>query len=157
MFFADPVAAFAHLRTLATQQAHLLFTCFHAARLNPWASELAALLPEDFSAPGAPTAPGPFAFAETARVAEILRAAGWGNIQFEPVDFTYVAGAGPDPVADAADFFTRIGPAARALRMLSEGERTALGVRIRTWLEANRHGDQVRFPAAAWVVSAQNL
>ena len=154
MFFAQPVAAFAHLRNLAAPQANLAFTCFRAAQINPWANELADLLPDGFAVPVDPVAPGPFAFADARRVEDILYRAGWQDIGFEPLDFTYVMGAGPDPVMDAAEFLGRIGMAARALRILPDAERRALLARIMSWLEANRRGDEIAFAGAAWMVTA---
>lgn len=159
MFFADPVAAFAHLRAIAAPQGNLAFTCFREQRLNPWATGLAALLAGDAAAQSDPFgsdpfAPGPFAFADPARVEAILYRAGWRDVACEPLDFVYVAGRGDDPVADAMGFFSRIGPAARDLRGLPEVEREALMARMASWLEANRHGDEVSFAGAAWLVTA---
>jgi len=63
MFFADPVAAFAHLHEIAAPGANLLFSCFRSPAENTWASAIPALLP---AAPPPPPgyAPGPFAFAD---------------------------------------------------------------------------------------------
>lgn len=41
MFFDDPVGAFRRLRAGASAGAKLVFSCFQAWQLNPWASELA--------------------------------------------------------------------------------------------------------------------
>lgn len=151
MFFADPPAAFAHLRAMATPQAQLVFSCFRSPRENPWASELAEIagLP-----PGDPSMPGPFAFADPQRVEAILSEGGWGRIDFEPFDFAYVAGKGADPVEDAFAFFSRIGPAAPVLRERQGAERAELEERLRTVLETHRDGDMVVFAAAAWIVTA---
>ena len=151
MFFADPPAAFAHLRAMATPQAHMVFSCFRSPRENPWASELAEIAG---LSPGDPTMPGPFAFADPQRVEAILSEGGWGRIDFEPFDFAYVAGKGADPVEDAFAFFTRIGPAAAALRERDGAERAVLEERLRTVLETHRDGDMVVFAAAAWIVTA---
>lgn len=157
MFFAAPPAAFAHLRSIAASGASLIFSCFRAARENPWASEIAAMLPACAqSVPTDPYAPGPFAFAETAHVRAILEAAGWQDIAFEPFDYAFVAGLGEDPVSDALAFFSHIGPAASAMRQLSEAERGPFQARLGEWLKSNRSGDQVAFPAAAWIVTARN-
>lgn len=157
MFFADPVAAFAHLRAITLTGGHLVFSCFRAATENPWASELARLLPAATGTPQPDTqGPGPFAFARPERVREILESAGWRDIAFEACDFTYLAGEGDDPVGDAESFFTRIGPAAAAMRRLAEGDRAALQVNLRRWLESRCSGGNVTFPAAAWIVSARN-
>jgi SAM-dependent methyltransferase len=153
MFFDDPPAAFAHLSALAAHGARLVFSCFRAPALNGWASEIGTLVAN----PGAPLpdpfAPGPFAFADPERVRAVL-GQGWTDIAFEPVDFTYVAGEGADPIADAEAFFARIGPFAMAMRSLSEGDRPALAARLRKVLERNRSGDRIEFPAAAWIVTA---
>lgn len=156
MFFDDPVAAFAHLGRQAAPEARLAFTCFRDRRLNPWASELMALLPAGAVGSPDPFAPGPFAFADIGRVEQVLYAAGWEDMEFEPLDYAFVAGLGPNPVADAAVFFSRIGPAAAALRELADGPgRLPLLARIDAWLQANRSGDTVAFRAAAWFVTAR--
>jgi hypothetical protein len=75
----------------------------------------ASLLPESGASASAPPptsadpfAPGPFAFADPDHVRTCLR--GWRDVTFTPVDFDYIAGAGPDAVAEALAFFGRIGP-----------------------------------------------
>ena len=152
MFFADPVAAFAHLARVAQANARLCFSCFRGADENPWASGATQLLPN--VEPGDPSAPGPFAFADPDRVRGILSRAGWDEIAFEPVDFRYVAGAGDDPVADALAYFSRIGPAARAMRTLPEAQRIGFRERLERFVAAHRVGDEVLFDAAAWIVTA---
>lgn len=152
MFFEDPAAAFENLRRASTPGARLAFSCFRSARDNPWASGIAELfgLP-----PAAPDAPGPFAFADPRRVEPILTAGGWEGIDFTPIDFAYVAGSGSDPVSEAMALFTRIGPSARALFDAPEGERGAMRDQLADWLEQQRSGDLVAFPAAAWIVTAE--
>ena len=72
MFFDDPPAAFGNLAAVATDGAHLLFSCFRDRRENPFFTEIGKLLPAPAEAPD-PHAPGPFAFAERARVLEAIR------------------------------------------------------------------------------------
>lgn len=153
MFFDVPVMAFANLRQISAPGARLVFSCFRSASLNPWASELASLL--ELPASGESTAPGPFAFADEEHVRGILDNAGWQDAAFERVDFAYVAGAGEDPVADALQFFRRIGPAAPALRALDEAGRERAEGWLRAWLDEHRSGNLVAFEAAAWIVSAR--
>jgi hypothetical protein len=57
-------------------------------------------------------------------------------------------------LADALHLFTRIGPAARALRAMEGQAREAALVKVGEWLEANRTGDMIAFSAAAWIVTA---
>ena len=154
MFFADPVGAFAHLANVAADGARLCFSCFRPPRENEWASAMGELIGGGGIAPGDPHAPGPFAFADHEYVAGLLDAAGWRDVGFLPVDYRYLAGSGRDPVADALGFFMRIGPAARALRVMPEGERRPVIARIERFLaERSAHGE-VAFPAAAWIVTA---
>ena len=153
MFFPDPVAAFNHLRGMAASGARLLFSCFRAPLENPWATGLARVL--NLPPPADPAAPGPFASADRMRVEGILRAAGWQDIGFDPVDFAYVAGHGADPVEDALQLFRRIGPAAPYLRSLEGPARAAAEEQIRAWLTDHRDGNLVAMAAAAWLVSAR--
>lgn len=155
MFFDDPVAAFAHLRTLAAPGAPFVFSCFRARDENPWA---AALLPivQRF-APDAAAAPppdkGPFAFADPARIEAILAGAGFARPDIAPFDFTFVAGEGDDPVADALAYFGRIGPFAALLRELDEPRRAEARAMLADIAERHCEQAEVRFRAAAWIVS----
>lgn len=158
MFFADPVAAFANLHGGAAAGARMLFSCFRDPAANPWATDPMRLLELPPSAD--PLAPGPFAFAEEERIRSILTRAGWRDIVVDPVDFAFVMGMGDDPVAEALQFVSRIGPAAAALRVMdADAREIALG-RLEGWIARNRSGtgDQggiVAFPAAAWLVGAR--
>lgn len=117
MFFDDPGAAFAHLHALSAPEARLVFACWRSPAENRWATlplqALADQLPP--AAPGDPHAPGPFAFADAARVIRMLEGAGWRDATVQPHNFAMIMGTGDDPAADAADFSLRIGPAARAV------------------------------------------
>lgn len=152
MFFADPPAAFAHLAAIVTPGARFVFSCFRKAAENAWAAEIAALLPPTQAAPPLPMAPGPFAFAEPDHVVRCMK--GWRDHAFAAVDFAYLAGAGPDPVAEAMALFRRIGPAAAALRTLPTQEQAALERRLLDLVEAHLVDGRVSFPAAAWLVTA---
>lgn len=155
MFFVDPVAAFAHLRAVAAPGARIVFSCFRNPAENPWASGIAALVAAPDGAPRDPHAPGPFAFADAARVADILRTAGWRDVAAEPVDWRFVVGGGSDPVGDALAYFQQIGPAAAALRAFPEAERAAPLRRIQRFVTEYLAEGEVAFPAAAWIVTAR--
>lgn len=154
MFFDDPVAAFTHLREIAAPDAGLLFSCFRAPSENPFFSEVGRLVPQA-EPPGDPHAPGPFAFADPARVVAILDEAGWSGIFCDPLDFAMIAGAGEDPVEDAVAYFTTIGPAARAAREMGPDERERFRDRVRELARRNLHEGIVSLRAAAWIVSAR--
>lgn len=152
MFFADPPAVFRHLGAVAAPGARIVFSCFRAAALNEWAVSIAGLLPppEPVAVPAFPQ--GPFAFADPDHVRSCM--AGWHDVDFTPVNFAYVAGAGDDPVAEAMALFGRIGPSAFAMRSLPEAERMAFEKRLRELVEAHSDGARVTFRAAAWLITA---
>jgi len=154
MFFEDSVAAFSHLAELAAPGAGLMFSCFRNRGENPFFTEVTRLLPDPEPAPP-PGAPGPFAFADRARVESILAAAGWGSIAFEPHDFAMIAGGGENPVADACEYFSVIGPAARAASELGPEERARFLDRVRELARRNLHEGIVSLRAAAWIVTAR--
>jgi SAM-dependent methyltransferase len=150
MFFADPVAAFTALRAAAAPGATLIFSCFGPRRVNRFATLVDELVPPE---PAAADEPGPFAFADPERVADILTRAGWVPDAPRRVPFAYRAGAGDDPVADAVSFLSRIGPAAAALREASEPD--ALRLALASALAHYRTVDAVDLPALGWIWRAQ--
>lgn len=154
MFFADPVPAFAALHAAARPDARLVFSCFRAPAGNEWASAVVTAISGSPPAPRT-DAPGPFAFAEEARVAGILADSGWREARATPIDYAYRAGEGPDAVADAVSFFSRIGPAAPLLRELPPAAREAALARLAAVCADHHNNDAVEFPAAAWLWTAR--
>jgi len=157
MFFADPTRAFGNLhRALRAPDGRLTFVCWQAATKNPWmmvpAAAAATLIPMQ---PMDPAAPGPFAFADEARVRDILERAGFREIGFE--DAPGVLRLGQGDVASAAEFALNVGPTARALR--DAGADAALRERVIAAIAqalVPYHGpDGVRLPGATWIVTAR--
>jgi SAM-dependent methyltransferase len=154
MFFDDPVAAFGHFAKIAAPQAQLLFSCFRSTGENPFFTEVGALLPSS-ALPPPPGEPGPFAFAEREHVTGILEAGGWSGLDFEIYDFGMIAGAGDDPVAEAVAYYSRIGPAARALRELQPHQRDEFVTRLAGLMANHSIEGIVALRAATWLVSAR--
>ena len=157
MFFADPPATFAHLARISAPDAVLVFSCFRDRAANLWADLFDAVLPPLPPAPAAPFAPGPFAFADIAHAERCLAGqadAGWDRVQAVPADFSYVAGAGDDPVAEAIAFFQRIGPAAGRLALVPREDRPAALAAMAGVLQDHCHDGKVTVPAAAWIITA---
>ena len=151
MFFDDPETAFAKLAASVAPGTPFVFSCFAARDDNPWATEPLAAIGGAGAGPApSPHAPGPFAFADPARVGNLLSATGWIPDVPQRVDFAYVAGGGADPVTDAVGYFTRIGPAAARWRELGEAARGPLAAAC----ERRLSGETVVFPATAWIWSA---
>ena len=153
MFFEEPAQAFANLAEQCAPGAALLFSCFRDRAQNPFFTEVTRLLAEPPET-GDPHAPGPFAFADLDRIRAILSEGGWGGIQIRPFDFAMIAGAGGDAVEDAADYWTRIGPAARPASQMDLAARERFLDRIRSLAQRHCRDGIVALPAAAWIVTA---
>jgi len=155
MFFADPVAAFTHLRGALAPGGRLAFVCWRAFPENAWAfAPFAAakpLLPPQ--EPMDPTAPGPFAFADGARLRGILERAGWKDVVIEPRDTTMHLG---DSVQTASEEALTIGPLARVAAELDDATRGHIQVRVAEALaKFATPGGAVEPPAAIWLVGAK--
>src|SRR5262249_38336345 len=74
MFFADPTAAFANLRSALRPGGKLAFVCWQSLAENPWMLVPLGAAFQIIPPPPmpAPDAPGPFAFADQSRVRSIL-------------------------------------------------------------------------------------
>lgn len=156
MFFARPDLAFANLRTTLRPDGRLVFVCWRTLAENPWfglpleavyrhVAKLPASGPED---------PGPFSFADEARVRRILTAAGFRDIDLEPVDteLDLACGAGLDGAVATA---MSLGPAGRALDGQPDEKRSAAAREMQRMLEPYRVGANVRLGAAVWIVTAR--
>ena len=156
MFFDDPAAAFAHIHGLAAPGGRLAFACWRAPSENRWATlaiaALDGLLPA--AGPADPHAPGPFAFADPARVCGILDRAGWRDAAARPFDFAMRMGDGDDPAGSATDFALRIGPAARAIAD-SGLAADAVAAPLRAAFARHIDAGAVALPAAVWLVTAR--
>jgi SAM-dependent methyltransferase len=157
MFFADPARSFANLRRALKPGARLVFACWREAKQNPWmmiplreAKKHAPPLPETN-----PEDPGPFAFADDARVRRILGAAGFADIVVTPVDLhlDLAIGRGLDAAVAGA---LGIGPTSRILDGQPEAVRAAAAADIRKALAERAKGDSVPLGAAIWIVTAVN-
>ncbi len=155
MFFPDPRATFAMIRTAAAAEARLVFSCFRAVSENAWASALISAAGSDVPPASSTYEPGPFALADPEFVTAMLGDAGWRDVAHQPIDYLYRAGEGDDPVTDAIEFFRRIGPTARMLRTADPDAVPAMLDRLRALLESRRDGNAIDFPAAAWIWSAR--
>lgn len=158
MFFADPVAAFANIKTGLTPSGRLVFVCWQAAAANAWLSiagrAVQPFLPEaDPEAdPVNPRAPGPFAFADATYLETILASAGYANIDIASVTPTLHVG---DDMDDAMRFQSRIGPLSRVLAELDDAQRKAALDAARAALAEHETAAGIDLISAAWVVSAR--
>jgi SAM-dependent methyltransferase len=154
MFFADPPAAFANIRKSLKPGGRLVFACWRTAPENEWASVpfMAAreLLPEQPQAD--PTAPGPFALADSGRTKDILEKAGFKNVRIEKLDTHMHMGQSLDA---AVDLSTKAGPLARALGGIDdEALKAKIRARVKDAIAKYNTPQGVSAPAACWLVEA---
>lgn len=151
MFFDNPVLAFSNLRRAAQDEAQLRFIAWRSAAANPFmtTAERAAapLLPN--LPPRRPDAPGQFAFANRDRVHAILQESGLARIDLRPLDVECTL-----PERDLARYVTRLGPVGLILQDADADTRARVFESVRGAFDPYVHGDQVRFIAACWMVSA---
>jgi SAM-dependent methyltransferase len=152
MFFADPIAAFANLRRGAGDAAHLLFIAWRGAADNAFmttaeraAAPLLPHLPER-----KPDAPGQFALADDRRVHAILDASGWTDVEIRPLDAPCTL-----PESELTAYLSRMGPVGMALQDADDASRDRVIETVRPAFDPYVHGDEVRFTAACWIVTAR--
>ncbi len=153
MFFANPTTAFANMRKALRPRGRLAFVCWRDMKENLWASVPMAtarpLLPPQ--EPVDPLTPGPFAFADAARLKDILTKSGYRDIRIEKLDATMNTGA---TLEDAVEQALRIGPLARATTDIDEPTREKVREAVRGVLVRFATPDGIAPPAACWLVGA---
>ena len=156
MFFAEPERAFANMHRGLKPGGRFVFICWQPLKLNEWmvtplraALEHAPRLPDPD-----PDEPGPFAFADEAKVRRILAGAGFTDVTMRREAMTLDIAAGQGFEAGLASA-TAIGPASWALREANGAQRAAGIAAIRAALAPFSEGGSVRLRAAPWVVEAR--
>jgi SAM-dependent methyltransferase len=155
MFFEDPVSAFGHLRNAAVRGGRLAFVCWRAYDDNPWASlpvDAVRHLVPDVALPTGDS-PGPYAFADPAKVQTILSNAGFGEIAIDRFDADVVLGDGE--LDEAVEFAVRGGPAARLLGAASPDVQARARDAVRRVLEPLRTATGFALPGSSWLVTAR--
>jgi SAM-dependent methyltransferase len=152
MFFAEPKAAFRNLLGALRPGGRLVFACWRSLAENPWMTTpmaaAAAHVPPP--PPSDPAAPGPFAFADDARVRDILVAAGFTAIEIAPFD-TQVGGNSLD---DSLKLALRVGPLGARLREAPDAAPKVVEAVRKALVEGLRDGE-VWMNGATWMVSAK--
>jgi SAM-dependent methyltransferase len=153
MFFADPPAAFANIRRALKPDGRLAFVCWRTPAENifmavPHAAAAPQLPP---ALPPTPGAPGPFAFADPARVRHILSSAGFRDVDLTPCDRKIGGGDLEQTLAVSLS----MGLLGRAL--LEHPEKRALVIDdVREALRPHVDKDGiVRLDSAGWIVTAR--
>jgi SAM-dependent methyltransferase len=155
MFFADPVAAFANIRSATRPGGRLVFVCWQPQAANQWLLVPGAALAEHVRPPGAAPGDGPgmFAFADPDRLRPILAAAGWRDIEITSERRSIMVGGG-ESVDDAVEFL-RTATMGRTMLAGADAATTARALAsLRAALTPHADADGVHLGAAVWLVQA---
>jgi len=121
MFFQDPIAAFANIRSVLRASGRLAFCCWQPRAVNPFMTVPAMAALELLPAPPEmpPRTPGPFAFEEAEYVMEVLTSAGFESVVVTPLKQPLTFGRGLS-LTDIVERLVQIGPIAQMVREASE-------------------------------------
>lgn len=160
MFFEDPYAAFRNIRKMIKPGGRIDLAVWASPQDNEWTRTINSVavrhLP-DAPRPH-PRAAGPFAFADTAYLTEILEQASFGKIEFAPFDTKLaIGGTGATP-EEAASFIVNSTPMGRTLKSVGEDRLEAaltdLGAAFAPY---NVPGKGTLMGGKAWFVTAVAL
>jgi SAM-dependent methyltransferase len=156
MLLADPVAGLSTIRRSLRPGGSLAATVFRDGGAVPWlfAAVLGAA-PHLGPMPPLPLGdePGPFAFADPARLERALSAAGFGTVAVEARDVTLDA---PDEPGTVAEWLIEIGPAGAGYRDAPPEAQAAARAGAARLLERFRDpGAGYRLPTGLWLVTAE--
>ncbi len=156
MFFDDPVAAFANIRTALAPGGRLCFVCWQEIANNPWMVLPALSAAKHVEMPPRPPegGPGPFSFADADATARKLVDAGWQAVTFEPIEIELAIGEGL-ALDQTVDLLLQMGPAGAALRNANDEIRAAAKASAITDLAPFHTGGAVRMASATWLFSAE--
>ena len=156
MFFADPVKAFANIRSALVPGGRLVFLCWQLPAANPWLSIAGAALqpfqPGDAPPPD-PEAPGPFRFGVPEYTQDILASAGFTNIKLQAVVKDLHLG---DTVDEVMRFQSNIGPLSGLLETLDESRHAEATAAVRNAFAAKADSNGINLEASTWLVTATN-
>ena len=156
MFFADPVAAFANIRSALVPGGRAAFLCWRSMFDNEWVMVPTGAALEHVPAPEPPPpdAPGPFRFGAEGSLAAALTAAGFADVTSDAVDGPMLLG-GPSSFDEAYEFIVGGGMTRRVLGAAPDEAKTRALAAMRDALVPFATDDGIRMNAAVWLVRAR--
>jgi SAM-dependent methyltransferase len=162
MFFDDPAAAYANLRTGLKPGAPLMIVCWRSGPENAaWADRPVQIASEifgpDLFPPVEDGGSGPFAWSDPAVFEPILTAAGFRDIAWQARDVETEFGDPriADPMRAAAESELSIGPLARRLKDQPSDIRQRVFTALMEYFAPMVRDGAVRLTGAIWLISAR--
>ena len=156
MFFADPVAGFANVRTALRPGGVLSFVSWQGVFDNEWmlvpGAAVAGVTGSLPPLPG-PDEPGPFSLADPGRVHAVLEAAGFGSVEVVPhADQVVIPEEG---ISEAVTASVQVGGVREALREADDQTRLRAIAAIDEALRAKLQAGEVRLSRGVLLVTAK--
>jgi SAM-dependent methyltransferase len=154
MFFRDPTAAFANLRSALRPGATMTFMCWRPVANNDWVRvpyEVAIKSVTPGPSAG-PEEPGPFSLGDRARIERILEGAGFSASSIAPFDAQVTLSE--EGLHAAVEFAMTNGPTGRLLLDAREDAKARIREALDARLQAFARGDCVAIGGATWIVRA---
>ena len=153
MFFGDPVAAFANLRSATSADGRLALVTWQPLDRNEWQVRIRGAIALGRDLPAPPVgAPGPFGLANPDHTRAVLEAGGWRDVVIDAVEVPMWLGADAD---DAFAFVQGTGFVRGALADLDERARIDALAKLHATLADVASTDGVRLPSRSWAVGAR--
>ena len=156
MFFRDTERAFSNIARALASNGRCAFACWQPLDQNPWitwpVAAIADMVPDDARSayPSDADVPGPFRFADAARLTATMRAAGFSHADARRVSQPLsIAGT----TAEIMALVERVGPLSRVLNTLDEVEAARARERVQARLESMHDGRCIELGAAWWLVT----
>jgi ubiquinone/menaquinone biosynthesis C-methylase UbiE len=153
MFFADPVAAFSHIRRAVKPGGRMVFCCWRQPSEHLWAfipeSAAKPFLPQ--SPPVDPSAPGRYSFQNEDRVKGVLQQSGFQEPVLKKFDWPTFAGVTPE---EAADSLIDAGPLHRNLTGVDDATKAKVRTAVTERLAKEMGPNGIYLTSAAWLVRA---
>jgi len=159
MFFSNPVAAMRNIRSALKPGGRLMFITWRKLEENPWAGVPKKIVLDFLPPPGESAqscGPGPFSMASPEVVGAQLKAAGFEDAKFTPIDGPVMVGSS---VEQAMDFQLALGPAGEIVREAggeAERRRKEIEDALRRELGRHQRDGKVVMPSASWTITARN-
>ena len=159
MFFDEPVVAFANLRRALGAGGRLVFVTWQGLAANEWLSIVGRAVAQHVTLPdlgGLAGGPGMFTLKDPDEAAGVLDAAGFTQVEVEPISPTILLGGG-GTLDESTEFLLGSGIGRGLLGGLEPDARAAAVDAVRASLtERYEPGVGVRVGTAGWLVTARN-
>lgn len=161
MFFDDPVAAFANLRSAVRPGGRLSVATWQPRDACPFQSAgydavMRALRDHGYDPEPTDPAAGPLSFGVPERVHDVLGGAGWSDVEVHPVEMPlYFGGPGASP-DDAVDLALGMAGWKQMLSAFDDAAWNEVAEALRETYARHHDGTGVRLDAAMTVLTATN-